>query len=300
MSSLIARRPPADRRRPGGQRACRLRGIPGAPDQGEGPWHLLPKGPVVCSSESPARVRAYHGPLGQRLVVQGGSAPAALHPDPHPVARRGAGGLPHHHRRVHRGRPPAAAALAVPGAGRHAGQRGGRRRHRAGFRVAARRVARRWTPREYPWTLDNPAYGWFGLSVGGPGPGFGHRRARGVGGRGGVADRDDVGTAGPRADGRAGPRRCHGHLQRRRQAALRPPRRRLESARRAHRAGRARSQRLHQGRAGRSGSGVHRRTRTAAGHDRAGPGCGCRPRRRWPRHGCPVPTCAGRGPCRCW
>jgi alpha-mannosidase len=44
---------------------------PSHPTQGEGPWHLLPKGPVVCSSESRARVQAFHGPLGQRLVVHG-------------------------------------------------------------------------------------------------------------------------------------------------------------------------------------------------------------------------------------
>ncbi|MCV6975608.1 NEW3 domain-containing protein [Mycobacterium bourgelatii] len=44
---------------------------PSHPTQGEGPWHLLPKGPVVCSSESPAEVQAYEGPLGQRLVVRG-------------------------------------------------------------------------------------------------------------------------------------------------------------------------------------------------------------------------------------
>ncbi len=44
---------------------------PSHPTQGEGPWQLLPKGPVVCSSESSARVQAYHGPLGQRLVVRG-------------------------------------------------------------------------------------------------------------------------------------------------------------------------------------------------------------------------------------
>ncbi|WP_322857911.1 NEW3 domain-containing protein [Mycobacterium shigaense] len=44
---------------------------PSHPTESEGPWHLLPKGPVVCSSESPAQVRAYHGPLGQRLVVHG-------------------------------------------------------------------------------------------------------------------------------------------------------------------------------------------------------------------------------------
>ncbi len=44
---------------------------PAHPTQGEGPWHLLPMGPVVGSSESPAQVRAYRGPLGQRLVARG-------------------------------------------------------------------------------------------------------------------------------------------------------------------------------------------------------------------------------------
>ena len=44
---------------------------PSHPTQGEGPWQLLPKGPVVRSSASPARVQAYLGPLGQRLVVRG-------------------------------------------------------------------------------------------------------------------------------------------------------------------------------------------------------------------------------------
>ena len=70
---------------------------PSHPTQGEGPWHLLPKGPVVCSSESPATTQAYHGPLGQRLVVRGAiGTVAALHPDPDAVARSGPGGLPHH------------------------------------------------------------------------------------------------------------------------------------------------------------------------------------------------------------
>lgn len=44
---------------------------PSHPTQGEGPWHLLPTGPVVCSSACPAQVQAYRGPLGQRLVVRG-------------------------------------------------------------------------------------------------------------------------------------------------------------------------------------------------------------------------------------
>ena len=44
---------------------------PAHPEAGEGPWHLLPKGPVVASSAEPAAVQAYRGPLGERLVIRG-------------------------------------------------------------------------------------------------------------------------------------------------------------------------------------------------------------------------------------
>ena len=45
---------------------------PAHPDAGEGPWHLLPKGPVVVSSSAAAEsVQCYHSPLGERLVVRG-------------------------------------------------------------------------------------------------------------------------------------------------------------------------------------------------------------------------------------
>ena len=44
---------------------------PAHPEAGEGPWHLLPKGPVVASSGEPASVQAYRGPLGERIVVRG-------------------------------------------------------------------------------------------------------------------------------------------------------------------------------------------------------------------------------------
>jgi len=37
---------------------------PAHPEAGEGPWHLLPKGPVVASSAATASVQAYRGPLG--------------------------------------------------------------------------------------------------------------------------------------------------------------------------------------------------------------------------------------------
>ncbi len=61
-------------RRRGRQRTRRLRRVPGAPARpGEGPWHLLPKGPVQCSSAAPPRrCSAYRSPLGRAA----GGAPA--------------------------------------------------------------------------------------------------------------------------------------------------------------------------------------------------------------------------------
>ncbi|MFI2609439.1 NEW3 domain-containing protein [Kitasatospora sp. NPDC018619] len=44
---------------------------PQHPDFGEGPWHLVPSGPVVGSGDGPASVRRETGPLGERLVVEG-------------------------------------------------------------------------------------------------------------------------------------------------------------------------------------------------------------------------------------
>ncbi|CAL9544649.1 hypothetical protein SUDANB95_04270 [Actinosynnema sp. ALI-1.44] len=44
---------------------------PQHPEFGEGPWHLLPTGTVVSSASSPARVRVAHSPVGSRLEVSG-------------------------------------------------------------------------------------------------------------------------------------------------------------------------------------------------------------------------------------
>ncbi|MFI8083875.1 NEW3 domain-containing protein [Kitasatospora sp. NPDC086009] len=44
---------------------------PQHPDFGEGPWHLVPKGPVLGSGGQPASVRRETGPLGERLVIAG-------------------------------------------------------------------------------------------------------------------------------------------------------------------------------------------------------------------------------------
>ncbi|XVV06531.1 glycoside hydrolase family 38 C-terminal domain-containing protein [Actinosynnema sp. CA-248983] len=44
---------------------------PQHPEFGEGPWHLLPNGSVVSSAASPAEVRVSHSPVGSRLEVFG-------------------------------------------------------------------------------------------------------------------------------------------------------------------------------------------------------------------------------------
>ncbi|MEV7602435.1 NEW3 domain-containing protein [Kitasatospora sp. NPDC089797] len=47
------------------------REYPQHPDFGEGPWHLVPSGPVVGSEGAAAAVRRETGPLGERLVIGG-------------------------------------------------------------------------------------------------------------------------------------------------------------------------------------------------------------------------------------
>ena len=137
---------------------------PSHPTQGEGPWHLLPKGPVVCSSESPARVQAYHGPIGQRLVVHGRIGALLRYTQTltlwRGVARvdcrttidefTGADLL------VRLRWPcPVPGAMPVSEVGDAVVGRGFALLHEGGRSVDAA---------EHLWTLDNPAYGWFGLS----------------------------------------------------------------------------------------------------------------------------------------
>ena len=102
------------------------------------------------------------------------------------------------------------------------------------------------------------------------------RRARGVGGRGGVPDGVGVGAAGPLADGRAGARGSHRDLQWRRPSALRRSRRRLQPARRADRPRRSRPECLHRNGFSRSRPGLHRGTRASAPRDRPRESVGAR------------------------
>ena len=139
---------------------------PAHPEAGEGPWHLLPKGPVVCSSTGRAEVQAYRGPLGERLVVDGRIGDLLRYRQTltlwHDVARvecrttvdefTGADRL----LRL-RWPCPVPGALPVSEVGDAVIGRGFGLLHSKGEESAVDAAA-------YPWTLDNPAYGWFGLS----------------------------------------------------------------------------------------------------------------------------------------
>lgn len=137
---------------------------PAHPTQGEGPWHLLPKGPVVCSSESPARVQAYRGPLGERVVVHGRIGTLLRYTQTLTLLRgvarvecqttidefSGADQL------VRLRWPcPVPGAMPVSEVGDAVVGRGFALLHEGSRSVDAAR---------HLWALDNPAYGWFGLS----------------------------------------------------------------------------------------------------------------------------------------
>jgi alpha-mannosidase len=144
---------------------------PSHPTQSEGPWHLLPKGPVVCSSESPARVEAYHGPLGQRLVVRGAIGTLLRYTQTLTLWR----GLARvecrttidefvgEDRLVRLRWPcPVPGAMPVSEVGDAVVGRGFALLHKAsgGGPGGSESV----DTAEHLWTLDNPAYSWFGLS----------------------------------------------------------------------------------------------------------------------------------------
>lgn len=137
------------------------------PEAGEGPWHLLPTGPVVCSSAAPAEdVQCYRSALGERVIVRGRigdllryTQVITLWSDVERVDCRtvidefvGADRL------VRLRWPcPVPGALPVSEVGDAVIGRGFGLMHPPG---AGRAV----DAAQHPWTLDNPAYGWFGLS----------------------------------------------------------------------------------------------------------------------------------------
>ncbi len=141
---------------------------PAHPEAGEGPWHLLPKGPLQCSSAHAATVNAFRSALGERLVVQGRVGDLLRYTQVitlwHGVDRvdcrttidefTGADRL------VRLRWPcPVPGALAVSEVGDAVVGRGfGLMHDHATGEDRAVDSAR------HPWTLDNPAHGWFGLS----------------------------------------------------------------------------------------------------------------------------------------
>ncbi|MEU6236981.1 NEW3 domain-containing protein [Kitasatospora sp. NPDC047058] len=130
---------------------------PQHPDFGEGPWHLLPKGPVLGSGEQPADVRRETGPLGERLVI-GGTVDGIRYEQTvtlwHGVDRVDCRTRVVDHSgadRLLRLRFPVDLPGALP-VSEVAGAVVGR-----GFAMPDVDSA------EAPWTLDNPANTWFGL-----------------------------------------------------------------------------------------------------------------------------------------
>ncbi len=139
---------------------------PQHPAGAEGPWHLVPKGPVVCSSATPARVQAYHGPLGERLTVEGRISDLLRYTQTLTVWR----GVPRVDCRTTvdeftdadrllrlRWPCPVPGAMPVSEVGDAVVGRGFALLHDPDTGVSVDTA-------RHPRTLDNPAYGWFGLS----------------------------------------------------------------------------------------------------------------------------------------
>lgn len=137
------------------------------PTEHEGPWHLLPKGPVLGSAEYPAQsAQAYRSPLGERLVVTGRVGDLLGYTQTitlwHGVDRldcrtviddfAGADKL----LRL-RWPCPVPGAMPVSEVGDAVIGRGFGLLHQRNSHDAVDTA-------DHPYTLDNPAYGWFGLS----------------------------------------------------------------------------------------------------------------------------------------
>src|SRR6185312_7737938 len=140
---------------------------PAHPEAGEGPWHLLPKGPVVASSAEPAAVQAYRGPLGERLVIRGRIGDVLRYTQIVTLweglarvdCRTTVDEFTGADRLLRLRWPcPVPGALPVSEVGDAVIGRGFGLMHDFGAAEEAVDSAK------HPWTLDNPAYGWFGLS----------------------------------------------------------------------------------------------------------------------------------------
>jgi alpha-mannosidase len=140
---------------------------PAHPTGGEGPWHLLPSGPVVSSSESAAEVAVYRSPLGERLVVTSRIGELLCYTQTltlwHGVDRVDCAITIDEFNDSDqllrlRWPCPVPGAMPVSEVGDAVIGRGFALLHPPHSGSASVDTA------DYPWTLDNPAYGWFGLS----------------------------------------------------------------------------------------------------------------------------------------
>ena len=143
---------------------------PQHPRFGEGPWHLVPRGPVAGSAQAPAEsVHAYRCPIGARLVVRGRVGELRYtqtltlwHGVPRVDCATTIDEFTGADRLVRLRWPcPVPGAMPVSEVGDAVVARGFGLLHDPAH---GPREPRSVDSAEHPWTLDNPAYSWFGLS----------------------------------------------------------------------------------------------------------------------------------------
>jgi alpha-mannosidase len=161
LVSLVDKRTGKEIIAPGGaaNELLEYREYPNHPMFGEGPWHLTPDGRVVGSAEGPATVRVAASPIGQRVVVERPFQGCRLEQELvlwEGVDRVDLKTRLHDYQgqdRLFRIRFPVAV-------------QGGAPISEVGNAVVGRGFG---TPNvdvgEVPFTLDNPAYDWFGLGA---------------------------------------------------------------------------------------------------------------------------------------
>ncbi|MHA3023613.1 glycoside hydrolase family 38 N-terminal domain-containing protein [Mycobacterium sp. BMJ-28] len=139
---------------------------PAHPQAGEGPWHLLPKGPVLGSSAFPAEVQACRSALGERLTIRGHVGDllrytqtiTLWHGIPRIQCRTAIDEFTDADKLLRLRWPcPVPGAMPVSEVGDAVIGRGFGLLHQPGHSDAVDAAV-------HPSTLDNPAYGWFGLS----------------------------------------------------------------------------------------------------------------------------------------
>ncbi|CAA0130125.1 Mannosylglycerate hydrolase [Mycolicibacterium vanbaalenii] len=140
---------------------------PAHPTAGEGPWHLLPRGPVTTSTQAKAlSVQGFRSRLGERLIVTG-EIPGLLrytqtltlwHGVDRLDCRTTIDDFSGADRLLRLRWPcPVPGAMPVSEVGNAVIGRGFGLLHAPGSTESVDTAV-------FPYTLDNPAYGWFGLS----------------------------------------------------------------------------------------------------------------------------------------